>query len=99
GLLVGDDGEGFESGHGEAERRTKGLNEAADDVVVLRLGVELVAAGDGADFDAVIFRGKVGDEFVESGFDGELVLVQGNGELFESDGLVGGVDNGFESGL
>ncbi len=37
GLLVGDDGESFEGGHGEAKRRAKGLDETADDVVVLGL--------------------------------------------------------------
>jgi hypothetical protein len=99
GLLVGDDRESFESRHGETERRAEGLDEAANDVVMLWLGVHLVATGDGADLDAAIFGGIGGDELVESGFNGKFIFVEGSGELVESGGLVGGVDDGFESGL
>jgi hypothetical protein len=99
GLLVSDDGEGFESGHGEAQRRAEGLDETADDIVVLGLGVELVAAGNGADFDAAFVGGVGGDEFVEGGLHDELFFAEGGGELVEGGGLVGGVDDGFESGF
>ena len=67
--------------------------------MVLGLGVHLVATGDGADFDAAIFGGVGGDELIESGFDGEFVFAESGGELVERGGLVGGVDDGFESGF
>ena len=54
GLLVGDDGERLQRGHGEAKRRLKALDEATDNFVVLWLGVELPAAGHFADFDAAV---------------------------------------------
>jgi hypothetical protein len=91
--------ESFESGHGEAKRRAKGFDETADDVVLLGLGVHLVAPSDGANFDAAVFGGVEGDEFVESGFDEEFVFADGDGELVESGRLVGGVDDGFEGGF
>src|SRR5579862_8210332 len=56
-LLVGDNGQRFQGGHGEAQRRAQALDEAANDVVVLRLGVHLVATGDRTDFDAALFDG------------------------------------------
>ena len=67
GLLVGDDGEGFERLEGELERRLEGLDEAADGVVVLGLGGEAEAAGDFADLEAAVAVGVVGDELVEDG--------------------------------
>ncbi len=57
GLLVSDDRERFKSGHGETKRGTKTFDEAANDVVVLGLGVHLVATGNGADFDAAFIGG------------------------------------------
>jgi hypothetical protein len=66
-LFVGDDGEGFEGLESELERRLEGFDEAADGVVVLRLGGEAVAAGDLADLDAAVvgLGGVVGDEGVQ----------------------------------
>jgi len=65
---------------------------------MLGLGVELVATGDGTDFDATGIVGVGGDQFVQGGLDQELFFGEGGGELVESGGLVGGVDDGFESG-
>jgi hypothetical protein len=48
--------------------------EAADDVVMLRLGVELETAGDFANFDAAIFAGVAGDQLVERGLYGQLFV-------------------------
>ena len=62
GLLVGDHGEGFERRHRQAQRRLQALDEVAHHVVMLRLGVELLAAGDVADFDAAIVGLIGGDQ-------------------------------------
>ena len=74
GLLVGDDGEGFEGLEGELQGRLEGFDEAADGVVVLGLGGEAVAAGDLADLEAAVGGGVVGDELVE---DGAEVVAEG----------------------
>lgn len=99
GLLVGDDRKSFEGGHGEAKGRAKRLDEAANDVVVLGFGVHLVAPSDGANLDAAIVGGIGGDELLEGSLDGELVLTESSGQLVECGGLIGSVDNGFESGF
>jgi hypothetical protein len=65
--------------------------------VVLGLGVRLVTAGNGTDFDAALLRGVGGNKFVEGGFDGEFVFAKGGGELLQGRGVVGGLDDGFES--
>ncbi len=64
--------------------------------MVLRLGVELVAAGDGADFDAAILGGVGGNHFVERAADDVLFFADGVHDLVERGGLVGGVDDCFE---
>ena len=67
--------------------------------MVLRLGVQLVAAGDGADFDAALVGGVTGDEFVERVLHGEFFFAESGGQLVDRGGLVGGVDDGFECGF
>src|SRR5580765_3358316 len=99
GLLVGDDRESFKSGHGEAQRWAKALDEAAHDVVMLRLGVHLVAAGNGADLDAAFFDGVADDQFVERSLHGDFFFTEGGSELIDGGGLVGGVNDGFEGGF
>jgi len=66
---------------------------------MLRLGVELEAAGNFANFDAAIFAGVAGDKFVERGLYCELFVAEGGGELVDGGGLVGGVNDGFQSGF
>jgi hypothetical protein len=65
--------------------------------VVLGLGVHLVATSDGADFDATFVGSVAGDEFVERVLDGDFVFTESGGQLVDGGGLVGGVDDGFES--
>src|SRR5579862_5364842 len=98
-LLVGDNGQRFQGGHGEAQRRAQALDEAANDVVVLRLGVHLVATGDGTDFDAALFDGVAGDQFVQRRLHQHFFLAQGRGELLDGGRLIGGIDDGFQGGF
>src|SRR5260221_7638308 len=63
---------------------------------MLRLGVHLVAAGDGADFYATIFRGVAGDQFVERVLYRDFFVAERGGELLDGGRFVGGVDDGFE---
>src|SRR5258708_39124897 len=56
GLAVGNHGERFERRHRQTQWRAQAFDESANDVMVLRLGVELEAASDGADFDAAVLR-------------------------------------------
>src|SRR5260221_12178079 len=62
---------------------------------MLRLGVHLVAAGDGADFYAAIFRGVAGDEFVERVLYRDFFVAERGGELLNGGRFVGGVDDGL----
>ncbi len=96
GLLVGDDGEGFERLQGELQGRLERFDEAADGVVVLGLGGEAVTAGDLANLEAAVAGGVVGDELVE---DGAEVLAQAASLLLvlfglASSFLVGGLFGG-----
>src|ERR1700687_250058 len=95
-LLVGDDRERFERGHGKAQRRTQALDEAAHYVVMLRLGIHLVAAGDAAHFDAAFIGRVAGHQFVERGLHYELFLVERGGELLYRGRLVRRVDDRFQ---
>ncbi len=63
---------------------------------MLRLGVHLVAAGDGAHFDATLFDGVAGDEFVERGLHDKFFLVERGGQLLDGGRLVGRVDDCFQ---
>ena len=54
GLLVGDDGEGFERLKGEFEGRLKGFDEGADGVVVFGASSDSEAAGHFANFETAI---------------------------------------------
>ena len=69
GLLVGDDGEGFERLKGEFKGRLKGFDEGADGVVVFGAGTDAEAAGDFANFEAAVGGVVVGDELVDEGAD------------------------------
>ena len=60
---------------------------------MLRLRVELVAAGDGANFDAAIVGGVSGDHFVESRADSVLFLADRLGDLIDRGGFVRGVND------
>ena len=40
-----------------------------------------------------------GDEFVERVLDGDLVFAESGGQLVDGGGVVGRVDDGFESGF
>ncbi len=64
--------------------------------MVLRLGVELEAASDGADFDAAVLGAVAANHFVERGADDVFFFADGARDLVERGGLVGGVDDGFE---
>ena len=65
---------------------------------MLRLGVHLVAAGNGANFDATFFRSVAGNEFVERSLHDHFFFAKRGGELFDRGGLISCVDDGFESG-
>ncbi len=66
---------------------------------MLGFGVELPAAGDFADFDAAVFGLVGGGELFERGAGFWFFDAEGFRDLVECGGLVGGVDDGFESGL
>src|SRR2546422_5163884 len=57
-LLVGDHRESFQRRHGQAQRRPQSFDKLAHHLVVLRLGIELVAAGNRADFYATFLDRK-----------------------------------------
>ena len=99
GLLVGDHRKRFERGHRQAQRRLQALDEFAHHVVMLRLGVKLLAAGDFANFDAALV-GLVGrDQQIERRAHDGFFHAEGVRDLIERGGLVGGVDDGFERGF
>ena len=66
---------------------------------MLRLGVHLVAAGDGANFDAAFFPGIARYQFIERSLHDDFFLAQGRRELIDRGGIVRGVDDGFECGF
>ena len=66
---------------------------------MLRLGVELPAAGDLADFDAALVGLIGGDEKIEPRARDAFLNAEGGGDLVEGSGLVRCLDDGFERGL
>ena len=64
--------------------------------MVLRLGVNAVAAGHRADFDAALVAAVAADQFVERRAHHVLFFADGGGHLLDRRRLVGGVDDGFE---
>ena len=67
--------------------------------MVLRLGVNLPAACDFADFDAAVVGLVRRDEQIERGADFRFFGAEGFRELVERGGLVGRVNDGFKCGL
>src|SRR6185437_7305979 len=78
GLLIRDNGEGFERLEREFQGRLETLDEAADGVVVLRLGGKAEAAGNLTNLEAAVVGGIVGDELIE---DGAEVVAEATGVL------------------
>ena len=95
-LFVGDYGERFERRHGEAQWRAQAFDEAAHYVVMLRLGVHLVAAGYGADFDAAFFCRVARNQLIKCGLYDDFFFAERQRKLLDRGGFVCGVDDGLE---
>ena len=100
GLAIGDDGQGLERRLRQANGRLETLDEFPQHFVVLGLGREFVAAGDGPDLDAVRRALVVRNQFGEFRLDALARLTfQCAEHLLHRHRLWGDVDDAFEDGF
>ena len=99
GLLVGDHGQGFQRRQRKLERRLEALDEAADGLVVLRLGGHLEAAGHFPDADAVLRLVEFRHQLAEQSLNALDGLLERGGHLRHGERLLGHVNDGLQNGL
>src|SRR5437016_5366286 len=99
GLLVSDDRERLERRHGQPQRRSQALDEPAHQIVVLRLGVNAIAARNRANLHATLVGRVARHQLIEHRAHDVFLFAQNARELFEGGRLVGCIDDGFERAL